>query len=45
MLEGRAEGPRQAGRMGHEEPHEIQGQIKNTAPGKEELLAVTQTED
>lgn len=44
MLEGRAGGPRQAGRMGHQEPHKIQGQIKNAAPGKQELLAVTQRE-
>lgn len=44
MLEGRAERPRQAGRMGHQEPHKIQGQIKNAAPGKQELLAVTQRE-
>lgn len=42
MLEGRAKGSTQAGRMGHKESHKVQGQIKNATPGKEELLEVAQ---
>lgn len=46
MLEGRAKGPPQAGRMGHKESHKVQGQVKNATPGLEELLEVAQrTED